>query len=434
MNKEQTAVVLGGYGLIGSACVRALKSAGFRVIGIGRSLSAGHQTAPDIEWLKRDIAATSADAWGADLAGVDVVVNASGALQDGLRDRLRGIHEDALANLIDALSGSEARFIQISAAGVSAQASTEFMRSKWRGDRTLMASNLDWIILRPALVLAPHAYGGTALLRASAAFPAVELKILPDTPIQTVYVEDVAQAVVFAARGETASRTVAELTEGQTHRFQDVVRNIRRWQGFPPWRCCLPIPNPLLRLLGRLSDGLGWLGWRSPLRTTAIRTLEAGLSGNANGSSTADSPPCRSLDATLATLPATAQERCFARMYLMLPLAIATLSLFWIVSGLVGFARFDTAATLLTDRAFLSATAGIAVLGGSTIDILLGLAILIRHWTRRAALGMIAVSFGYLAAAAIWTPALWADPLGPMIKVIPGIALAAIVAAILEPR
>jgi uncharacterized membrane protein len=121
-------------------------------------------------------------------------------------------------------------------------------------------------------------------------------------------------------------------------------------------------------------------------------------------------------------------------MYLMLPLAVAVLSLFWIVSGLIGFANQETAQAVLTSRGFSPETAMSAVILGSVVDIVLGGGILVRGWARGAALGMIAVSFGYLAAAVIWTPDLWAHPLGPTVKVIPGMALAAVVAAILEPR
>lgn len=276
MHTEKIAVVLGAYGLIGTACLHALRSAGFRVIGVGRSMTSARQCAPDIPWLTRDIAITDAETWRHDLAGAHVVVNASGALQDGLRDTLHDIHDTALANLVDALSGSKTRFVQISAAGVSEHATTEFMRSKMRGDQHLMKSGLDWITLRPTLVLSPHAYGGTALLRASAAFPFAGLQILPDTLVQTVHVDDVAEAVVQAAQGDITPRTVADLTETQAHSFQDVIEQVRHWQGFPAWTRFLPIPQPVVRMTGRIADGLGWLGWRSPLRTTALRALEAG--------------------------------------------------------------------------------------------------------------------------------------------------------------
>ncbi|MEM8850183.1 MAG: DoxX-like family protein, partial [Pseudomonadota bacterium] len=57
-----------------------------------------------------------------------------------------------------------------------------------------------------------------------------------------------------------------------------------------------------------------------------------------------------------------------------------------------------------------------------------------RLWARRAALGMVALSGAYLLGSLIFAPDLWADPLGPMVKVIPALVLAALVWLLLEER
>lgn len=46
---------------------------------------------------------------------------------------------------------------------------------------------------------------------------------------------------------------------------------------------------------------------------------------------------------------------------------------------------------------------------------------------RPAALAMIAISCAYLMGSLLVAPALWVDPLGPMIKVVPATLLAAFV-------
>lgn len=428
------AVVLGAYGLIGSACLRVLKADGFEVVGVGRSRAAGLRADPGITWVAQDVARASPEGWEALLDGADVVVNAAGALQDGTRDRLAGIHEDAVARMVDALRGSRVRVIQISAAGASEGAATEFLRSKARGDARLMRSDLDWVILRPTLVIGPQAFGGTALLRAAAAVPLVFARVLPDSPVQTVSVDDVAQAVLRAARGEVPTRAVLDLTEAGTRSLADTIATIRRWQGFPPWRLGVAVPRPPLRALARAADALGWLGWRSPLRTTAIRTLEDGVTGDPSAWLAAGGAPCRSLEHTLADLPSTVQERWFARMYLLLPLVLGTLALFWVLSGLIGLARRGAAEAVLTDRGLRSSLAGLAVMGGSAVDLALGLAVLWRPWARAACLGMVAVALAYLIAATLLAPDLWADPLGPLLKVLPSIILALVGAALLDER
>lgn len=428
------AVVLGAYGLIGAACVRALRAAGFEVVGIGRSLAAGRRILPDIAWIARDIGRTTAKDWAGLLHDADVVVNASGALQSGARDNLGAIHETAIARLVEALQGRPVRLIQISAAGVSEAASTEFFRSKARGDRLLMASGLDHVILRPTLVIGREAYGGTALLRAAAAFPLVRPTVLAMSPIQTVALDDVAAAVVSAARGDIPGGTVADLTEPGSRRFGETVAAMRGWLGFAPWRWTVPVPDALLGLVSTAADALGWLGWRSPLRSTSIRVLREGIAGDPAPWLAAGGKPCRSLDETLATMPATAQERWFAKAYLLLPLLVAVLAAFWTASGLIGLARMEAAMAVLTDRGVSATFAAVAVVGGSLVDLALGLGILVRPLARRAALAMTAVALAYMAGAVALAPDLWADPLGPMLKTIPAAMLSLVAAAMLDER
>jgi hypothetical protein len=44
------------------------------------------------------------------------------------------------------------------------------------------------------------------------------------------------------------------------------------------------------------------------------------------------------------------------------------------------------------------------------------------------------VSLAYLVAATVLVPARWVDPLGPLVKVLPSIALALVAMAIYEER
>jgi uncharacterized protein YbjT (DUF2867 family)/uncharacterized membrane protein len=431
------AMVLGGYGLIGAACLRALSAAGFEVIGVGRDARAVVQIDVPATWLIRDIARTSAEEWVHDFKDIDVVVNASGALQSGARDSLELIHETAIEQMIAGLAqlpGQNTRFIQISAAGVSSDSSTAFFQTKARGDAHLMQSALDWIVLRPSLVLGRAAYGGTALLRAASAVPFIGLRVLPDTPVQTVALEDLSRAVVQCAKGDIPSRTLVDISAPEVHRFGDLTDRMRRWHGLPPWRAAFALPAPLVNLTSKIADGLGWLGWRFPLRSSALTVLKGGIKADPSAWLAVGGAPCRSLEETLAANPATVQDRWFARLFLLLPLAIATLSLFWLLSGLIGFIRLEQAMETLTSRGISTTFASIAVIGGGIFDILLGAAVLYRRTARAACFGMIALSAGYLSAGTFLTPDIWADPLGPFVKVLPGITLAALTATLLDDR
>ncbi|MCG7623813.1 SDR family oxidoreductase [Epibacterium sp. Ofav1-8] len=434
MSQQRRALVLGAYGLIGAACVRALDNAGFEVVGMGRSAASAQAANLPVQWEICDITTLTVAQWQEMLRDVDVVVNAAGALQDGARDNLEAIHVTAIANLTEAIGDLPVRLVQISAAGVSETAPTAFFRSKARGDALVSDRLSDWVILRPTLVLAREAYGGTALLRAIASIPLVQPQVLADAPVQTVALDDVAEAVVRAATGDIPARTTATLTEAGVQSFSELTSQVRAWLGLPPARWRPVVPGWMIRLSSCGADLLGHLGWRSPLRRSALRSLEAGIRGDPGSWIAAGGGPCRSLADTLKAQPATRQDRMFARVYLLLPLAIATLSLFWILSGIIPFFDYAGTVSILTERGAAPWASTLAVIGGAVLDIVLGAAVLWRPWVRRAALGMVALSLSYLLGSVVAAPDLWLDPVGPMIKVFPGMVLAGFVWLVVEAR
>ena len=187
-----------------------------------------------------------------------------------------------------------------------------------------------------------------------------------------------AAAVVASAQGRIDPGTIADLTEQDTHNFSDLLSKVRRWQGWADPVACPTVPRRLLSAVGKIADLFGYLGRRSPLRTTALTALADGIRGEPDAWKNAGGRPCRSLDDTLALLPATRQERLFSRAYIALPLAIGTLAIFWLLSGLVTFIDPARAMTVLAERAVPSWVIAPTVLGGAVADILLGIGILWR--------------------------------------------------------
>ena len=100
-------LVLGGYGLIGLAITRALIAAGHEVTGLGRSVQKGRAAAPEAGWIGADLSLmTDAVAWAPVLRGIEVVINAAGVLQDGLKDRVAAVQRDSILALT--VAGREA--------------------------------------------------------------------------------------------------------------------------------------------------------------------------------------------------------------------------------------------------------------------------------------------------------------------------------------
>lgn len=427
-------LLLGPGGFIGSAIARQLLSRGCEVTGLGRGRPPV-SPAPG-GWIRADLnRLTSADAWAAHLRGVDAVVNASGALQTGARDRLADSQSRAIVALIAACEvAGVRRFVQISAPGASAQASTEFMRTKATADTRLQASSLDWTILRPGLVIGRDAFGGTALIRALAAWPLVVPLIRPCGRIQTVALTDVARVAAMAASGEIGPGIDMDLVEEQPHGMREILLAHRAWLGLPPPVAVAELPAAMARPVSWLADGFGWLGWRSPLRSTALIVLREDVLGDPAPARALLGRGFSSLDATLASFPSAQQDRSQARLFLLLPLVLASLAILWLGSGLIGLARTELAASVLIEGGMDGGLARLLVRAGSIVDIALGAAILVRRTARPAALGMAAVTLAYLAGAVLFRPDLWLDPLGAMLKALAVLVLALVAWAALEER
>lgn len=434
MSQTRHALVLGGYGLVGRAAMAALEAAGFRVTGLGRSKVAAQAVRPGAAWIYHDITQLSVADWGKILDGVDVVVNAAGALQDGAEDSLRAVHVEVVEALTQALKERDCRLVQISVAGVSPTADSYFFRSKAQGDTVVATEAPDWVILRPVLVLAPDAYGGQGLIRALAGFPGRVLNFWPGAELQTVHVEDVAAAVVRAADGTVESFAIADLTESNPHTLPDVLTATRRWLGLPAARRVVTPPDWLLRGTTVAADWLGHVGWRAPFRSSAVSALHHGLRGDPETWADVGGPRCRSFAESLATLPATRQERLFARAFWILPMAIGALAIFWIASGLMSFAAPKAAMTALEGRGLFGWPAAALVVGGGLLDLALGFALLVRRLARRAAVATAAVALANMLFGLALAPDLWADPMTPMLKLLPVVGLSLIVWLLLEPR
>ncbi|GJE19403.1 SDR family oxidoreductase [Methylobacterium marchantiae] len=429
-------LVLGGYGLIGSAVVTRCLAAGHAVAGLGRDVSAARWHRPDATWIERDIARMVAPAdWTEVLHGVDAVVNCSGALQDGPRDDVRAVQTMAMRALFACCERvGVRRVVQISAAGASHDAPTDFMRSKAEADAALAALDLDWVILRPGLVLAPISYGATGLIRALASLPVAFMGMPSLRPIQTVHVEDVAQAVLLAVERRIAARTRYDLVEEHGHILPDIVASYRAWLGRPPALLALPVPSWLLGVAFRIGDLVGRLGWRTPIRTTALRQIEAGVTGDPTPWKQIVGAPPLSLADSLRRMPSGVQERWFGRLWLMKPAILTMLSLFWGLSGLIALAHLDAAMAAMTAHGIAPGPARIMVLAGIAVDLVLGVAILVRRTMPLAALGMVAMTGIYLFLGSALAAGLWLDPLGAYLKTLPGAMLALVAYALADER
>jgi uncharacterized protein YbjT (DUF2867 family) len=425
-------LVTGAYGLIGSACLARLRRDGHDLTATGRSIAGAARRLPFARWRPADFDRLEDPAsWRPLLAGIEAVVNCVGVLQDGGRDDVARVLRGTCA-LFDACAAlGVRRLVHVSALGADVEGATAFARARAQAEAHLQILDLDWVILRPALVMSPAVYGGSAMLRALAACPAVTPVIGGEARVQIVGIDDLAETVARALRPDAPARVAWTLAHPQIWRLADIVVALRQWMGFAPRRV-VELPRPLAAVVAALADCLGRLGWRNPARSTARAQLAAGVVGDPAAWMTATGIVPASLTEILAARPASVQDRWFAKLYLLKPIAVGALAAALIALGGVLLATWRPGSIVPPGPpAFFQWIP----LAHGVFDIAAGLALLVRA-TARAAL------FAALLAWCAVDPVLWlvgvqADWFGAacaFMQVAPLVLAAVFLLAILDDR
>lgn len=443
MNAEPTArkiLVLGASGLIGRFITDDLRWRGFQVLGVARHFAPSQKTsASDLELpvMSMDAAALARLIRERE---IDVVVNCLGVLQDGPGSDTGAVHRDFVARLLAAIGDSarRVRLVHVSIPGAANEDRTAFSQTKREAERLLAASGIAYAILRPGFVVAPAAYGGSAMLRALAAFP---LQLPADeaaTPFQPVAVEDVAATIAWLATrdvDDAATRAVVwDLMQPQPVTLSGIIEQFRWSFGTADWPR-VTLPGFLLDLGAKLGDLTNYLGWMPPMRSTAIAELRRGVTGDPTSWMAATGIAPKTIAQAVGSHAATVQDKWFGRLFLVKALVIASLALFWTVSGFIAlFVSYPAATGILSSHGFPPSLVGPVTVITSLMDMSIGVLIAFR---RTCAVGLVAgivASLGYMVGAAILTPDLWIEPLGALVKTGPAIVLMLVALLTLDNR
>jgi uncharacterized protein YbjT (DUF2867 family) len=420
--------IIGGTGLLGSAIVADLASRGHSVISMSRGTDVAR---PDVSVDLNK--ATSPSYWLPHLDSVEAVVNCAGVLQDSPKDSTSMVHHHGIANLFAACEQLKIRrIIHFSALGVDRETPSAFSETKLSGDKALMQRDLDWVILRPSVVIGRAAYGASALMRGLAALPVIP--VMPNTgQLQIVLLDDVVQTVRHFLDPRSPTRKIVELVGPHRYSFLEVVALIRRWCRWPPARE-IRLPNFASSMMYKFGDMISLLGWRPPVRSTAEREIRRGAVSSLEALRRLGLHP-KGLPEFFASEPASVQERWFARMYFLKPAIFVVLSLFWISTAFISLGPgWGYGVGLMGEGGVEGVSAALTVVAGALSDLAIGLAIAYRPTSRYGLYAAIIISFTYAIIGTILVPRLWADPLGPMLKIWPIIVLHFAALAVLDDR
>jgi uncharacterized protein YbjT (DUF2867 family) len=408
-------LVTGAYGFIGRHVVQALLARGHEVVAAVRASRQGTRL-PGMGAVPCDFARdVEPGAWIGRLEGIDAIVNCAGILRETGEDSFDAIHRRAPVALARAAQQLGARcFVQVSALGDPADG--VFVSSKHAADRELLDLALPVTVLRPSVVYAlAGSYGGTSLLRALAATPWV----LPvpgagEQSLQPILADDLARIVVAAIERREPYRGVVNVGGPTPITLRAYMQGFRAWLGLPPGRV-VAVP-PLLVAAGahvaeRFGSGpFGLTTWRMTQRGNALSHADARRQVDVFGVES------REFAETLRSTPCHTQDRWHARLYPLAPVLRIALALVCLGSAWAGF-RLSPEAMLAA--APLDISAGSAALlgyGGSAIDALLGVLLLVPRTAPTAAKGLFVLVLAYTVSLGMGVPSLWLDPFGGLLK------------------
>ncbi len=433
--------ILGASGLIGQAIGEHLTGEGFGVAAFARRFTPAQRHAFGNAAIRQEIADLDADGLGRLLREVraDIIVNCLGVLQDGANGTAQEIHVAFIERLLAAIS-KQARpilLIHLSVPGNDATDATAFSTTKRRAEALIAASGVAHVILRPGFVIAPTAFGGSALLRAIAALPFDLPEAEASRAFAVAAIGDVTRTVsIVAARwrqGRRQWQAKWDVMEREPSTVGEVTDALRSRLGGPrPW---FRLPSWTLALGSAVADAVSHLGWMPPIRSTALAEMRRGVTGDPTAWSAATGIEPAGLRAAIRSAGAGVQDAWFARSYLLKALAIGSLAVFWIASGAIAlFASFEAASAILSAHGFSKPMADMATIVSSLADISIGIAIAVRKSCRAGLVAGIALSLLYMLGAAVLTPELWLEPLGALVKTGPAIVLMLVTLAILPDR
>jgi len=255
-------VVFGGSGFVGRHVVRALLKRGWRVrAAVRRPDLAGHLQPLGNVGQIQPVQANVRVRWSVDRAvqGADHVVNLVAILHESGRQKFTPIHEFGARAVAEAARAVGAGLTHISALGTDLNAQSEYARTKALGEKAVLETIEDAVILRPSINFGPEDSFFNRFASMASYSPVLPLIGGGRTKFQPVYVGDVAEAVARSVDGKVQGGRIYELGGPEVLTFKQCMQEMlalidrkRLLVSVPWWVANMQasilglLPNPLL--------------------------------------------------------------------------------------------------------------------------------------------------------------------------------------------
>lgn len=249
-------LVTGATGFVGSEVLRRASLRGWRVRGLARHPDRAEALGrlPHVELFRGDV--TDPDELDEAMEGVTSVIHLVGIIAATDEQGFETVHVGGTRAALEAASRAGVpRFVHMSALGVvEGRAVTPYFRTKWEAEEAVRASGLSATIFRPSTIFGRDseffALLGKMLRWSPGVLP------LPGggrQRLQPVWVGDVAECFLQAARMERSPDDVYDLGGPEVLELRDVVAALAVAVGRRP-PVVVPLPVKPLGVLAGLAE------------------------------------------------------------------------------------------------------------------------------------------------------------------------------------
>lgn len=274
-------LVTGGTGFIGRSLIRHLVELGYPV----RTLIRPSQTSPNLPvGVPVDVVVSSlTDERGlrAAMVGIDTIFHLASGEWRGPRESLMQIDIQGTRSLVDtALDAGVKRLFYLSHLGADRASAYPVLKAKGIAEEFIRRSNLNYTILRSAIVYGPNDGFTTGIAQILSALPGVF--ILPGegrVQLQPLWIEDLVTSLSWSLDNpDTINRTI-EIGGPEYLTFREIVELVMGATGMR--RIIVPAGAPYVRgltillesLFANLPVSIYWLDYLAVNRTTALDTM-----------------------------------------------------------------------------------------------------------------------------------------------------------------
>jgi uncharacterized protein YbjT (DUF2867 family) len=263
--------LIGGTGFVGGNLATELARRGYalKILTRRRERNRDMLVFPRIDLVETDVHYVSnlTEAIG----DCDAVINTVGVLNPEGDSTFSQVHAELPGKIAEACEYHRiSRIIHVSALGAAEDAPSEYLRTKWAGEQSLLSTasrTADVSIFRPAVIFGPGDSFFNRFAQILALKPLVFPLASPGTRLQPVFVGDVTQAICDALENRSTFGNTYELAGPDAFTLRELVEYTARLTGVSTriWE----LPTGLAQLQARVFERLPG----KPFSTDNLRSL-----------------------------------------------------------------------------------------------------------------------------------------------------------------